>query len=238
MPIYMSCLDILITMHFSINCSTVICLPTVILMLYWEKPLVKPMAPRSTFHYISFQSILLCNLYFPIYIIKIPKKIILLSLSDLTLVSDCEGIDNPFIALVARFLFVCVGARWLACSLLLDWYLGSQKTKGNTYTTLLHHPFLFKAKPTQCSRGSKKDFWHRCRGVYAKVNISSTHHKPLSPALHYLPFASRFPLPSLHPCRFIRPLSLHPPSLSLFTPFCPFLVCLCAGLLACPDGSR
>src|SRR3954469_21155356 len=31
--------------------------------------------------------------------------------------------------------------------------------------------------------------------VYAKVNIPSTHHKPLSPALHYLPFASPFPLP-------------------------------------------
>jgi len=35
----------------------------------------------------------------------------LLSLSDLTFVSDHEGIDNPFIALVARILFVCVGAR-------------------------------------------------------------------------------------------------------------------------------
>ena len=48
-----------------------------------------------------------------IYIIKIPKIFILLllSLSDLTLVSDREGIDNPFIALVARFLFVCVRTR-------------------------------------------------------------------------------------------------------------------------------
>ena len=46
-----------------------------------------------------------------IYIIKIPKIFILLSLSDLTLVSDREGIDNPFIALVARFLFVCAGTR-------------------------------------------------------------------------------------------------------------------------------
>ena len=48
-----------------------------------------------------------------IYIIKIPKIFILLLLSpsDLTLVSDREGIDNPFIALVARFLFVCVGTR-------------------------------------------------------------------------------------------------------------------------------
>ena len=48
-----------------------------------------------------------------IYIIKIPKIFILLlsSLSDLTLASGREGIDKPFIALVARFLFVCVGTR-------------------------------------------------------------------------------------------------------------------------------
>ena len=55
--------------------------------------------------YFSVQSLI------SIYIIKIPKIFILLSLSDLTLVSDREGIDNPFIALVARFLFVCVGMR-------------------------------------------------------------------------------------------------------------------------------
>ena len=39
------------------------------------------------------------------------QKNYLSSLSDLTLVSDREGIDNPFIALVARFLFVCAGTR-------------------------------------------------------------------------------------------------------------------------------
>ena len=57
--------------------------------------------------YFTLQSLL------PIYIIKIPKIFILLlsSLSDLTLASGREGIDNPFIALVARFLFVCVGTR-------------------------------------------------------------------------------------------------------------------------------
>ena len=43
-----------------------------------------------------------------IYIIKIPKIFILLSLSDLTFASGRAGIDNPFIALVARLLFVCV----------------------------------------------------------------------------------------------------------------------------------
>ena len=57
--------------------------------------------------YFTLQSLL------SIYIIKLPRIFILLllSLSDLTLVSDREGIDNPFIALVARFLFVCVGTR-------------------------------------------------------------------------------------------------------------------------------
>ena len=75
------------------------------------------------------------------------------SLSDLTFASGREGIDNPFIALVARFLFVCVGMRDLrVVSYCIDTLV--LKTEGNTYATLLHHPFLFKGKPTQCSRGS------------------------------------------------------------------------------------
>ena len=51
---------------------------------------------------------LLFNLYH-----KNTKNIylIILSLSDLTFASGREGIDNPFIVLVARFLFVCVGTR-------------------------------------------------------------------------------------------------------------------------------
>ena len=36
--------------------------------------------------------------------------LILLSLSDLTFASYREWIDNPFIVLVVRFMFVCVGA--------------------------------------------------------------------------------------------------------------------------------
>ena len=52
--------------------------------------------------------LLLSNLYH-----KNTKNIclILLALSDLTFGSYREGIDNPFIVLVARFLFVCVGTR-------------------------------------------------------------------------------------------------------------------------------
>ena len=67
--------------------------------------------PRVYLLSYKFSSLFYLHLYFPIYIIKIPKIfILLLSLSDLTFASDREGIDNPFIALVARFLFVCVGA--------------------------------------------------------------------------------------------------------------------------------
>ena len=58
-----------------------------------------------------------------------------------------EGSDNPFIALVVRFLFVCVGA-WEFCG--ASYWIDTLvlKTEGNTNGTLLHHPFLFKGKPT------------------------------------------------------------------------------------------
>ena len=53
------------------------------------------------------------HLYFCIYIIKYQKYIylIIISLPDLTFASGLEGIDYPFITLVARFLFVYVGTR-------------------------------------------------------------------------------------------------------------------------------
>ena len=72
---------------------------------------MKPMALGSILHHISFQSIITLQSLLSIYIIKIPKIFILLSLSDLTFASGREEIDNPFVALVARFLFVCAGTR-------------------------------------------------------------------------------------------------------------------------------
>ena len=111
MPIYMIIPSSIIIIRFSINCSTVICSPTVILMLSLKKPLVKPMAPGSILYHISFQSTFICIFIFYIYIIKDQKYIylIILSLSDLTFARGREGIDNPFIVLVATSLFVCVG---------------------------------------------------------------------------------------------------------------------------------
>ena len=70
------------------------------------------MVPGSISYYICFQSNFICIFIFCIYIIKYQKYIylIILSLLDLTFASGREGIDNPFIALVASSLFVCVGA--------------------------------------------------------------------------------------------------------------------------------
>ena len=103
-------------MHFFVNCSTVICTPTVDYAILREAT-SETYGPR----------VYLPSYYFPINLLflppfilqsllsnlyhKIPKIFILLSLSDLTFASGHEGIDKPFIALVARFLFVCVGVR-------------------------------------------------------------------------------------------------------------------------------
>ena len=109
-----------------------------------------------------------------------------------------KGLTTPLSRwLRSSYLSVKVrGTRAWSPTGLIPWF---SKTEGNTYATLLHHPFFFKGKPTQCSRGSKKDFWRCCREELRQVkssqDIPSTHHKLLSLALHYLPFASHFPLP-------------------------------------------
>src|SRR6187399_764408 len=77
------------------------------------------------------------------FYIKNTKNIILSSLSDLTLVSDRKGIDNPLLRwLRSSYLFVQVRGT-SACSPtgLIPWF---SKTEGNTYATVLHHPFLFE----------------------------------------------------------------------------------------------
>ena len=66
--------------------------------------------PRVYFPSYKFPIYFILQSLLSIYIIKIAKIFILLSLSDLTFASGREGIENPFIALVARFLLVCVGA--------------------------------------------------------------------------------------------------------------------------------
>ena len=83
------------------------------------------------------------------------------------------------------------------------------ETEGNTYSTLLHHPFLFKGKTNASSRSSRKNFWHRCRG-----DLRQAYQVPIinSHLLHYI--IRHLPLIFLSPtsktifekiCLFIRP---------------------------------
>ena len=111
--------------------------------------------PQVYLHHISFPSTFICIFYFPIYIIKIPKIFILsyylyqISLLQVTV----KGLTTPLSCwLRGSCLFVQVrGTFEEPPTGLIPWF---SKTEGNTYATLLHHPFLFKGKPTQCSRGS------------------------------------------------------------------------------------
>ena len=111
MPMFMIiALDIVIIMRFSIKCLAVIFSATVIFSILREASSetygLRVYFPSYKFPiYFTLQSLL------SIYIIQIPKIFILLSLSDLTFASDREGIDNLFIALVARFLIVGAGTR-------------------------------------------------------------------------------------------------------------------------------
>ena len=104
-------LDIVITLRFSINCSAVICSPTVIISILREAS-SETYGPRFYFpsykfpiHNFSFLFTLLAIFYFPFHKPKIPKTLLYhLSISIRSHVANNrEGIDNPFIALGANW---------------------------------------------------------------------------------------------------------------------------------------
>ena len=146
-------LELIIIMRFSINCSTVICSPTIIYAISRE-PLVKPMSSGLFYillnlvYILPVSDLLFCNLYFPIYKPKIPKIFTLLSLSDLTLRITVKGLTTP----LSRWLQVgvCLCRYSVACCVISYWIdTLVLKTEGNTYAPLVHHPFLFKGKSAQ-----------------------------------------------------------------------------------------
>ena len=107
-----SCLDNLIIIRFSINCSTVLFFThrnTYAILREATSETYGPWVYLLSYKFCIYfyLHLLFSNLYH-----KNTKNIylIILSLSDLTFASGRERIDNPSIALVARFLFVCVGA--------------------------------------------------------------------------------------------------------------------------------
>ena len=126
-----SYLDILIIMLNSVNCSTVICSPTVEYLCSWEKPLVKPMAPGSILIIsisitLLLALFLLCLLLFTLH--QYTKNIIYhlyqISLPQVTV----KGWTTPKRVGCVELFFLC-RYEGLARSLLLDWDLGSQKLR-------------------------------------------------------------------------------------------------------------
>ena len=106
---------------------------------------------------------------------------------------------------------------------LIPWF---SKTEGNTYATLLHHPFLFKGKPTHAQEVARRISGAVAEDIYAKFNIPSTHHNPY--LSHYI--ICHLPLVFLSPT---SPLPFYSPSLSvpLLFPYLPLLPVSC--LLEC-----
>ena len=113
MPILMIiALDIVITLHFSINCSAVICSPTVIFSILREAS-SETYGPPSTFHHISFRSTILVSYLLSLQSFtfrsinqkyqKIYYFTIYLSLSDLTLQITMKGLTTP----LSRWVQVC-----------------------------------------------------------------------------------------------------------------------------------
>ena len=127
-------LHIVITLRFSINCSIVICSPTVIISILREAT-SETYGPRVYFpsfkfpiYDFSFWFTFFAIFYFPFH----KPKILLYRLSFYIrshFANNREGIDNPFIALGPSWcLFVQVFGG-LSCCLLLDWHLSSQKLR-------------------------------------------------------------------------------------------------------------
>ena len=86
---------------------------------------------------------------------------------------------------------------------LIPWF---SKTEGNTYATLLHHPFLFKGKPMQAQEAAR-----RISGAVAGESTHKSRHtkypsQTLIPRITLFSICLSFSSPPLHPCRFIRPL--------------------------------
>ena len=100
------------------------------------------MAPGSILN-ISIYIYLILPLLFVVLLNQKYQKYQLSSLSDLTFVSVRKGIDNPLSRwLRSSYLFVQVrGTRAWSPTGLIPWF---SKTEGNTYATMLHHPFLFE----------------------------------------------------------------------------------------------
>ena len=158
------CLDIVMIIWSSINCQTVICLPTVCYFSR-EKPLVKPMTPGSYFSYICLAIYFSFAFLFRSIKLKIQKYLAtLLFICDLLfqsitiyLMSIClswgavprKGLTTPLTHRVARICYLCADVVYVV---LLGSPTGSitlvSSLREIPTVVVLHQPFLFGEIPT------------------------------------------------------------------------------------------
>ena len=147
----------------SINCPTVICLPTVCYFSR-EKPLVKPTAPGSLSHIFAFAIYFSFAFIFRSIKPKIQKYLAAiyfiwrsiyqyLQLSHVRLpicsAATRKGLTTPFTRRVASICYLCVGDVYVV---LLGSPTGSitlvSSLREIPTVAILHHPFLFGEIPT------------------------------------------------------------------------------------------
>ena len=140
-PIYMIiAMNNIITLRFSINCSTIISLPTV-RYLFERKASSENYGPQVYFYHITkTKNTLLRFIYF-----YCTLQFIHLPLSNLILASnEFKGIDNPPARVGCKYLLLCVYV--LLTRNLRGSPIGSITlvlTEGNTYLYCTASPFLF-----------------------------------------------------------------------------------------------
>ena len=144
-----------------------------------------------------------------------------------------KGLTTPKRVGCVELLFLC-RYEGLARSLLLDWYLGSQKPR--EILMLLCYIILSSSGK---SNANAQEVARRISGAVPRESAQKSTYQvpvtiPISRITLFAIFLS-FSYPPLHPCRFIRPL-FHNLLLLLFfcLPFSRFpFVCSCVSLLAC-----
>ena len=192
-----SCLYNVIIIHFSINCLTVICSPTIILMLLREAT-SETYGPRVYLLSYLLPIYFYLHLYFLHLYYKIPK--IYLSYHTISIRSHFRKWPwrdwQPLYCVGCEF-FVClcrfVGLVEKPPTRLIFWF---SKIEGNTYATIAASPSPLRGKPMQAQDVARRISGAVAREVFAQIKTYQVPITNSSPShLHYLPFASHFPLP-------------------------------------------
>ena len=166
-------LDIVITLHLSINCSSIICSPTIIISILIEAssetygPQVYFPSYKFPIYNSSFRFTFFAIFYFTFHKPKILLYRLSISIRS-HVANNREGIDNPFIALGARLVFVCAGIRWLAVlspTGLIPWF-----SKAEEILTLLCCITFSSSRKTNAS-SRRSSLWPLRTNHHARIDM-------------------------------------------------------------------